>query len=64
MMYNNLKNDVPPPPNPTPAYLDDPGPLHVECGPLQPVQDTCPPPLPYTKLDNNNTYTQFDCYDD
>ena len=64
MMYGNLKNNVPPPPNPTPSNLDDPGPLHLECNPIQPVQDTCPPPLPYATMNNRNSYTRFDCYED
>ena len=63
MMYENLKNDVPPPPVATPKYLDDPGPLHIECGPLIPPQATCPPPEPYATLDNQNTYTQFPQYE-
>ena len=64
MMYHNLKNNVPPPPNPTPSNLDDPGPLHMECNPIQPVQKTCPPPLPYRTMNNRNSYTHFDCYED
>lgn len=64
LKYHNLKEGIPDPPQSAPRYVEDPGPLHKECDPLQPVQNTCPPPLPYAKLDNHNTYTQCDCYDD
>ena len=64
IMYNNIKNDVPAPPPPQPRNIEDPGPLHMECSPLTPIQDTCPPPLPYETWNNQNTYTQFDCYSD
>lgn len=64
LKYHNLKEGIPDPPQSAPRYVEEPGPLHKECDPLQPVQNTCPPPLPYAKLDNHNTYTQCDCYDD
>ena len=64
MKYHRVKENIPDPPNPNPRELDDPGPIHCECSPIQPVQNTCPPPLPYKTLNNSNTYTQFDYYED
>lgn len=40
------------------ARLADPGPLHNNYTPLQPVQDTVPWPEPYTTMDENHTYTK------
>ena len=61
--YEMLKN--PPPPPPAGAMppkkdqrLQDPGPLHKDWTPIQPVQDTVPWPVPYVTMDNDNTYTK------
>ena len=43
--------------NPPPCA--DPGPLHFEYSPVQPIQNTVPYPVPYRTLDNDNTYTPF-----
>ncbi len=59
MVYNNLKNNVPKPKNPTPAHLDDPGPLHCEGGPIQPVQDNFPPPHPKATKNKRHNNTKF-----
>lgn len=44
---------------PRDMMLDDPGPLHKEYEFLMPIQNTCPWPEPYARLDNDNTYTPF-----
>jgi hypothetical protein len=38
--------------------LDEPGPLHFEYSPIQPVQNTVPWPEPYATHDENNTYVK------
>ena len=57
-----LKNPPPPPEGGMPPKKDqrlqDPGPLHFDWTPIQPVQDTVPWPVPYATMDDNNTYTK------
>lgn len=63
--YYRAKNPekFPPHESSEPAILDDPGPLHNNISPLQPIQNTVPWPEPYETLDNNNTYTRWPQYD-
>ncbi len=58
--YGELKHpELHPPVEPSrPRRVTDPGPLHIPCSPVQPVQNSVPWPEPYQTLDNNNTYTK------
>jgi hypothetical protein len=40
-----------------PGRLTEPGTLHYDYSPIQTVQDTVPPPLPYHTLDDEHTYS-------
>ena len=47
----HVSNNPPPP-------CADPGPLHNNHSPVQPVQNTVPYPVPYAAMDNDNSYTR------
>ena len=69
-----ISDKKPEPPQPEPGedeqeasgrpHVSDPGPLHLEYSPFIPTQNTVPYPLPYKTLNNSNTYTKCDCYED
>ncbi len=63
-MYRNVKQGKEIPAGVGAKNLDEPGPLHKPTTPVQEVQRTCVPPVPYRTLNNDNTYTKFNCYAD
>lgn len=55
---------LPPSPLNDSVKVSDPGPMNYEYTVIQPVQNPTPPPVPYKKLNNSNTYATFPGYDD